>query len=120
MQNEASTQMISKKRVWRTVITLSLTAIIISSVIFVAANDVYAFFAEEGEVTLSIGAPSPLSSTAKVLEHNGIVSEPYIFTLYVKKKGKQAILEGFTGNITLDRSMSYREIILAFADASEQ
>ena len=52
-----------------------------------------------------------------MLEECGVIANPHVFTLYVRSKDKTELLEAFVGNAELDRSMSYREILLAIKNA---
>lgn len=94
---------------------LCLTAALIAALSISIANDLYGFVGLEGEVLLTIEAPTELSELSHLLEQNGIVENPAVFRIYVKKKERTELLEHFVGTLYLDTSMSYREILLAFS-----
>ena len=58
-----------------------------------------------------------VSDFSKLLHDNKVISNPHIFNLYIRSKGKNEFIESFVGEAKLDRSMSYREILLALQKA---
>ena len=74
-------------------------------------NDIYAFVKTDGEAEIFIPQGSSLEAVSDALGKAGIVKNPFVFSIYVKSKGKAEAVEGLSGTITLDRSMSYREIL---------
>ncbi len=115
MRNEKK----AKRYAYGTVTVITLFALLPAALLVSVANDTYAFVKPEREVTLAIDTPLPLSEVAALLEREGIVSNPTVFELYTKVKGKIARIEGFSGELTLNSAMSYREILLAFAVESQ-
>lgn len=79
------------------------------------ANDIYAFVKKESSVDLTIDEAQSLNEISSMLEELGVIENPAVFSLYVKSKGKQGIIESFSGDINLDTSMSYREIVASFS-----
>ena len=51
----------------------------------------------------------------EILEEKGIIENPALFCAYVKSKGADKRITSAEGIITLDTSMSYREILKVFA-----
>ena len=107
----------SVKRIFGTVFTMALVAVFIACFAIALANDIYAFIKPDGAITLSVDTPLSLPEISHMLEDCGVISNPYAFTLYVRSKDKAELLESFVGNAELDRSMSYREILLAINNA---
>ena len=94
---------------------LCLLAVLLVALTVSVANDLYGFVAPAGEVILTVEEPTDLSEISDLLEESGVVENPAIFRLYVKKKERTELLESFVGTLRLDTSMSYREILLAFS-----
>ena len=99
------------KEIFGKVITLVLVALLGTALLLSVANDMYAFFKPQGTVLLRIDTPCTLSDFSHMLEANGVLLNPHVFSLYVKAKEKSALVEGFSGELLLDRAMSYREIL---------
>lgn len=95
------------------VITLVLLAALCASLLLSVAGDMYAFFKPQGTVLLHVSEPYTLIRFSRVLEEHGILRNPHVFSLYVKIKKKSALIEEFSGDLLLDRAMSYREILHA-------
>ena len=93
------------------VIALVLLATLCAALLLSIAMDMYAFFKPQGSVLLHIEKPLALASFSQTLENDGVLRNPHIFSLYVKLKKKTALVEGFSGELLLDRAMSYREIL---------
>lgn len=94
---------------------LCLWALLFTALVVSIANDLYGFVGAEGEVILTFETPTDLSEISNLLEESGVVENPTLFRLYVKKKERAELLESFVGTLRLDTSMSYREILLAFS-----
>lgn len=103
-------------RVLSVVLTLTLLSAFIAAALLSFANDAYAFFTPTGEVLFSADSPLSLSDFSRHLEACGVISNPLAFTLYVRSKDKTELVESFLGSVTLDRSMSYREILLKISE----
>ncbi len=56
-----------------------------------------------------------LDDISKALAEKGVVENPDVFKLYVKLKNKEALVEQFSGELKLNSSMSYREILEEFS-----
>ncbi len=89
-------------------------AVLLSCAIITVTNDMYAFVKPEREVTLVINKGQTVDEISQQLAQNGIVSNPFVFSSYVKSKGKIVELEKYQGEITLNSAMSYREILAVF------
>ena len=105
-----------KKRIFSRVLVISLTALLFSCALIAIANDVYAFIKKDSEVILTVSEPQTLNELSLILEENGIIENPTAFSIYVRSKNKEDIISGFCGEISLNSSMSYREILSCFAD----
>ncbi len=98
------------------IITIALLAVFCAALLLSVANDMYAFFKPQGAVTLTVNEPCTLPEFSYLLEENGILFNPHVFSLYVHAKDKAALVESFTGELALDSAMSYREIVLCLAE----
>ncbi len=99
------------KRIVGLILPLCILALFIAAGVVSVANDMYAFVKRGGEVTLNIQRESSVSGIARQLAKSGVINNPTVFCLYVESKGKADILDDFSGEITFDLSMSYREIL---------
>ena len=106
------------RRVFRKVLVLSLLALFCATALLSIANDTYAFFKPQRTVALAISPPCTLDDFSRLLEENGVLLHPHLFSLYVKSKQKSELVERFSGELVLDSSMSYREILQALAKNS--
>ncbi len=95
-------------------IMLALLALLLALLLLSVVNDMYAFVKPSGQVRIVLNSTS-LEDFSQLLQENGIVKNPHIFSLFVKAKKRQALVEGFSGELLLDRDMSYREIMLALS-----
>ena len=94
-------------------VTLCLVSLLFAGAFLSVINDLYAFVKKGGEVELLIPEGSSLTEISAYLGKEGVVKNPFVFTLYVRSKEKGEELEGISGAARLDRSMSYREILSA-------
>ncbi len=105
----------SIKRTLSKILPLCFLAILIAGLICSVANDMYAFVKKDREISLTFDSYCSLNELSKILADNGVISNPDVFKLYVKLKDKEALIEGFSGELKLNTSMSYREILLEFS-----
>lgn len=96
-------------------ITVTLFALLIALLFISLTNDIYAFVKPEGEVLLTVSEPIPLGELSRLLQDEGIIRNPTVFSLFIKSKNRADALESFVGEAKLSRDMSYREIMLAFS-----
>ncbi len=101
------------RRIFSSIFVMALTAAFFACLLISVTNDIYAFIKSDGEVILNLSSPLSVTELSKLLHDNKVISNPYIFSLYVKSKNKTDIIESFFGEAKLDRSMSYREILIA-------
>lgn len=106
------------RRVFRKVAVVSLLAFFLAALLISVANDLYAFVKPDKPVTFTLSEPCSLDALSGQLAENGIIKNPHIFSRYTTIKGKQDTLEAFRGTVSLNSSMSYREILLAFSGKS--
>ena len=110
---------ISNKKLIRNTFEIVIMITLLSSLIALAvisvANDMYAFVKPDGKVTLNVNEPQKLDALSKQLQAEGIIKNPTVFSLFIKSKGREKKLESFSGEIELQRNMSYREIMLALS-----
>ena len=107
----------TKKRIFGTVITMALVAVFIALTIISIANDMFAFIKPDGTVTLTLNNELTPNELGILLEEQGVVSNPYIFSLYVRSKLKNDTPLSFSAPVKLERSMSYREILSELSKA---
>ena len=94
---------------------LSLTALLVAAIVVSVTNDLYAFVKSDREITLSIDEPHSLKHLSKAMEEQGVIANPTVFCLYVQAKDQSDLLEDFCGTLTLNSSMSYRQIVACFS-----
>ena len=103
------------RRAMSIILPLCMLSFLICGLICSIANDIYAFVKKDMEITLQVEESSSLETISKRLGENGVVNNSAFFNLYVRSKGKVEKVQNFTGEITLNSSMSYREILEAFS-----
>ena len=103
------------RRIAGVIVPLFFFSILLSGALLSAANDMYAFVKPHTPCTLSVESPLPLKELADRLQEAGVLENPYVFSLYVRTKGKEERAESFVGDLSLSSDMSYREILLALA-----
>ena len=106
------------RRAFRTVLVLCLTAALFASLLISVGNDLYAFVKPDRPVSLSIEQPVSLRSLSLLLEQEGVIANPTVFSIYVRIKGKLYAIESFVGTAHLNSHMSYREILYALTQSS--
>ena len=92
-------------------IILCLVSLFILGVFVTVINDIYAFVKPEKAIKIAFGQNITLGDAAYILEREGVIDNPTVFSLYVKAKGKEAIFYGDFAEIEFNSSMSYREIL---------
>ena len=99
------------RRAFSMITVLALLSVFISSVIISAANDIYAFIKPDAVCELNIDKPLTVYELALIMQKNGIISNPTLFSLYatIKEKDKDILL--FSGDLILTSDMGYREIL---------
>ena len=95
------------------ILPLCVLSVLLSGLFISVVNDIYAFVKEDRLVTIDINEQNTLEQISDMLLDSGIIKNKEIFCAYVKSKNKQAAVEEFVGEITLNTSMSYREILLS-------
>lgn len=93
-----------------------LMSALISALIISVSNDLFAFIKPDTSYVLNITKPIPIEEITEVMQQNGIIENPFMFTLYAKLKNCDDTLEAFSGEIELNSQMSYREIINEFSN----
>lgn len=99
------------KRTLSKIIPLLFLALLFAALICSVANDMYAFVKKDSEISLTVDSRTSLNDLSKILAENGVVNNPDVFELYVKLKHKETLVEEFCGDVKLNSSMSYREIL---------
>ena len=97
------------------IIIITLLSALIALAVISVANDMYAFVKPDGQIALIVSEPLTLGELSRRLQAEGVVKNPTVFSMFVKSKGRAETLESFSGEITLRRDMSYREIMLALS-----
>jgi cell division protein YceG involved in septum cleavage len=103
------------KSVFERALIIAAFSLLLSALLLSVINDVYAFVKPDGELKLTFTEPMPLSELSRLLQKEGVVKNPTVFSLFVRSKSKADELESFVGEATLRMDMSYREIILALS-----
>ena len=92
-----------------------MIALLIAALGVSVANDLYAFVKPDQEIVLSLEEPRSIKELSNLLEEQGVIANPAIFRLYVQSQGKAEAIERFYGTITLNSTMSYRQILMSFS-----
>jgi len=95
------------------ILTIALFSLLCAALLISVVNDIYAFVKNDSEITVSVENGSSVSDFSRLLADNGIIKNPHIFKLYALSKDKKDLIEGFSGEITLNQSFSYRQILNA-------
>ncbi|MBO5415848.1 MAG: hypothetical protein J6A83_04385 [Clostridia bacterium] len=103
------------RRIASAIIPLFFLSLFLAAIVISVANDMYAFVKPAGAVTLQMSGEETLLSVARRLEREGVVNNPLVFCAYVGTRGAGERIKNFEGEIELDSSMSYREILRAFS-----
>ncbi|MBQ7384708.1 MAG: hypothetical protein IJV72_07975 [Clostridia bacterium] len=103
------------RRIASAIIPLFFLSLFLAAFIISAANDMYAFVKPEGSVKLRMSGDESLFSVSQRLEEAGVIGNPLVFSIYTMTRGAGDKISGFEGDIELDSSMSYREILRAFS-----
>ena len=96
---------------------MALTAALLALAVASVANDIYAFIKPNGSVTLTVDTELTFTELGFLLEKQGVITNPHIFSLYARSKLGEEVPSYFLGSVKLDRAMSYREILLEFSKA---
>lgn len=118
MENRLFSDRRTVRRAFRSVLVLCLTAILFAALLISVVNDLYAFIKPEHDLSLQIDSPRSLREFSLLLEQEGLIANPTVFSLYVRFKGKTEVVESFVGSAYLSSSMSYREILQAMSQSS--
>lgn len=117
---QAKTSPQQKKRLYRFafayLLRIVLIALLCVGIFLSLANDLYAFVKSERTVTLRWETSLTLEEAARELARQGVIENPTVFSWYVDRKGRRARIESFTGELSLNCAMSYREILAVFAE----
>ena len=103
------------KRALARVMPICFVALLFAGLVCSVANDMYAFVKSDNDVELTLEEPLTVNEISDALARKGVLKNPTVFMLYVKLKDKEAVLEEYTGDLNLNSSMSYREILSAFS-----
>ncbi len=102
---------ISFKEALSCVVPLFLFSLFLCAVLLSVANDMYAFVKPDTELCLTIEKGTDAKALADALYRGGVIKNPEVFSLYVSSKGKADRLLLSSGEVTLNASMSYRELL---------
>ena len=94
------------------ILPLCLLGALLGGLVVYVANDMYAFVKPDREITLTLSSPPSEQELSELLKTNGIIENEFIFRLYLRSKNKTDDLTTLTGDLKLNSSMSYREILL--------
>ena len=101
------------KRAFERTIILTILSLLLALFLVSAFNDIYAFVKPSEKVTISLNEPVSLYRFSQLLHEEEIINDPIVFSLFMIFKGKTELIEAFKGELSLNKDMSYREIILA-------
>ncbi len=113
--NRTQSQRKLRRLAYSKITVLCLFATLVAAIGVSVANDLYAFAKPDAEISLSVEESSSLKEISKELERTGVIANPTVFRLWVRSKGRTDLFDGFCGTVTLNASMSYRQILLAFS-----
>ena len=102
------------KRVVSIILPVCFLSIFLSGAIVSVTNDIYAFVKPDKEVTVIVPESGSIDEISQILYKNNVLNNPFCFSAYVKSKDKISQIENFSGEITLNSNMSYREILAFF------
>lgn len=111
-QNNKAQKPITLSRAFGFVVPICVCAVFLAAAVISVANDMYAFVKPDETIEVSVDSALDTSEFAKLLGSKGIVKNPFIFELYLRTKGRDAEIPYLRGEWTLNRNMSYRDIIL--------
>ena len=100
-----------KRRIFGIITVMTLVAAFIALAIASIANDIYSFIKPSGLVTLTLDRHVSINELGHLLEDRGVINNPHIFIVYASSRSNDEADLFFIGTVTLDRSMSYREIL---------
>lgn len=102
------------KRALGYILPICFFSLLLCGFVVSVANDVYAFVKDDAEIKIILSGNEELSYIAERLGDEGIVNNPAIFAMYVRRAGREEAVKKYSGEITLSPDMSYREIVLEF------
>ena len=105
------------RRIAAVIFPLFFLSLLFAAIVISLTNDIYAFVKPNKTVTLELSESLEVSDVAEILGNAEVVNNPGIFTLYVISKGAEERITNFSGEIILNSSMSYREILKKFSNA---
>lgn len=111
MEEQALSKRKFRRRVFGTVVSLSLWAILCSALLLSVANDMYAFIKKDLSVEITTEEALSYKDMANRLSVEGVIANPTVFSFYLKKKLPEELLELPPLQLRLNANMSYREIL---------
>lgn len=112
MDKAAAEKPITRRDALGRVIPLCLCALFLAAAVISVTNDMYAFVKPDETVMLTVDSPLDADGLSGILGEMGVVKNPFVFKLYLKSKGKDGQIPDLHGQWTLNKNMSYREIVL--------
>ena len=103
------------RRACSVIIPLCFLSLFIALFIASAANDIYAFVKPKKTASVEFSGADSVYGVARELEAAEIINDPLVFTAYVRSKKLEERVLSVEGSLTLDSSMSYREILKVFS-----
>jgi cell division protein YceG involved in septum cleavage len=100
-----------RKRVFGTVVSLSLWAILCSALLLTVANDMYAFIKKDLSVEIQTEEILSCKDLATHLSEEGVIANPTVFSFYLKEKLPKELWMLPPLQLSLNANMSYREIL---------
>jgi cell division protein YceG involved in septum cleavage len=90
---------------------ITLCAILLALFTVSTANDLFAFVKPSEDIIVELNEPLPLDKLSVTLQNAGVIENAFGFWVYAKVKNNAEELESFSGSVTLNSDMSYRDII---------
>ena len=93
------------------IIPICLLAIMLAGAVISVANDVYAFAKPQKSAVIRLDTPYTANELSKLLESVGIINNAFLFDIYLTAHGHADSVPLLTGEIALNSSMSYRDLL---------
>ena len=101
------------RRACAILLPLYFFSILLSAALISVTNDLYAFVKPDKNIIVTLDGGN-IFDTARHLEKSGVINNPTCFALYVRSKSAEERVLSFSGELSLNSSMSYREILTSF------
>jgi len=103
------------RNIFERVVIMTLIAAFLALSVISIVNDMYSFVKPDKEVQITLDGKRDIKHISRLLQKEGIIKNPTIFSMFVRSKDRVQQLESFVGEVILQSNMSYREIMLALS-----